>query len=127
MGPQSSSERRQPPTERYLITIITLEEPMFRELRRELSPSFRTTLASTESKIKTLIDDPDLHGIVLDLESIGNEAADGVEVLQEMRRLRDDLIMVAITGSASSDLSLQATQAGADHFFLKPVDGGQLR
>src|SRR6201987_5944322 len=123
----SPSDRAPSLPERYSIAVITLEEPIFRDMRRALSASFRATLASTESKIKTLIDDPDLHGIVLDLESIGNEAADGVEVLQEMRRLRDDLIMVAITGSASSDLSLQATQAGADHFFLKPVDGGQLR
>ena len=100
---------------------------MFREMRRALAPSFRATLASTESQIKTLIDDPDVHAIVLDLESIGNEPADGIEVLQEMRRLRDDLIMVAITASSSSELALQASQAGADHFFGKPVDCGQLR
>ncbi len=100
---------------------------MFREMRRALSPSFRATLASTESQIKTLIDDPDVHGIVLDLESIGDQAADGIEVLQEMRRLRDDLIMVAITGSSGSELPLMANRAGADHFFLKPVDCGELR
>jgi DNA-binding NtrC family response regulator len=45
----------------------------------------------------------------------------------EIRRLREDLILVAITESTSSELPLQATQAGADHFFLKPVDGEQLR
>src|SRR5579863_1928149 len=126
MGPQGSSQHPPTATERYSIAIITLEEPMFREMRRALSPSFRTTMASTESQIKTLIDDPDIHGVVLDLECIGEEAADGVEVLEEMRRLRDDLIMVAITESTSSELSLMASQAGADHFFLKPVDGPQL-
>jgi len=127
MGPPLSSERPQTATERYSIAIITLDEPMFREMRRELSPSFRTTMASTESQIKTLIDDSDIHGIVLDLECIGEGAADGVEVLQEIRRLRDDLIMVAITESTSSELPIMASQAGADHFFLKPVDGAQLR
>ncbi len=127
MGPEASSERRQSQTERYSIAVITLEESMFREMRRELSPSFRATLASTEAQIKTLIDDPDLHGIVLDLESIGDGASDGIEVLQEMRRLRDDLIMVAITNSAASELPLMASQAGTDHFFLKPVDCAQLQ
>ena len=122
-----ANERYPPSSERYSIAIITLEEEMFREMRRALAPSFRATLASTESQIKTLIDDPDVHAIVLDLESIGNEPADGIEVLQEMRRLRDDLIMVAITASSSSELPLQASQAGADHFFGKPVDCGQLR
>jgi DNA-binding NtrC family response regulator len=127
MGPQLSGERPQTATERYSIAIITLDEPMFREMRRELSPSFRTTMASTESQIKTLIDDPDIHGIVVDLECIGEGAADGVEVIQEMRRLREDVIMVAITESTSSELPIMSSQAGADHFFLKPVDGAQLR
>src|ERR1700687_4330180 len=127
MGAEPYSERRILPAERYSIAVITLDEQMFREMRGALASSFRATLASTESQIKTLIDDTDIHGIVLDLESIGDGAADGIEVLQEMRRLRDDLIMVAITASTSSELPLQASQAGADHFFLKPVDGQQLR
>jgi two-component system response regulator PilR (NtrC family) len=96
-------------------------------MRRELSPAFRVKLASDEEQIKGLIDDPDIHGIVLDLESIGEEPADAIDVLVEIRRLREDLILVAITESTSSELPLQATQAGADHFFLKPVDGEQLR
>src|ERR1035437_7657554 len=127
MGFQSASDRGLPVAERYSVAIVTLDEEMFRDMRRALAPNFRATLASTESQIKTLIDDADTHGIVLDLESIGEDAADGIEVLQEMRRLRDDLIMVAITVSTGSELPLHASQAGADHFFLKPVDGLQLR
>jgi DNA-binding NtrC family response regulator len=127
MASSDSSERRQLVTERFSIAVITLEEATFREMRRALSPSFRVTLASTELQIKTLVDDVDLHGIVLDLESIGEGATDGVEVLEELRRLRDDLVIVAITDSSVSELPLLASQAGADHFFLKPVDCGQLR
>src|SRR5271169_6121666 len=114
MGAKPSRDRHLLPAERYSIAIITLDEQMLREMRGALAPSFRATMASTESQIKTLIDDPDIHGIVFDLESVGDGAADGVEVLQEMRRLRDDLIMVAITGPTGSELSLQASQAGAD-------------
>ncbi|MGB8834427.1 MAG: hypothetical protein WCC95_19925, partial [Candidatus Sulfotelmatobacter sp.] len=56
-------------TERYSIAIITLEEQIFRDMRRAFAPTFRTTLASTESQIKLIIDDTDLQGIILDLES----------------------------------------------------------
>jgi two-component system response regulator PilR (NtrC family) len=122
-----TSDNHLPVADRHSIAIITLAEDMFREMRRELSPAFRVQLASDEEQIKGLIDDSDVHGIVLDLESIGEGPADAVDVLVEIRRLREDLILVAITGSTSSDLPLQATQAGADHFFLKPVDGEQLR
>lgn len=127
MGAEPSSDRHVLPAERYSIAVITLDEQMFREMRGALAPSFRVAVASTESQIKALIDDTDIQGIVLDLESIGDGAADGIEVLQEMRRLRDDLVMVAITVRTSSELPLHASQAGADHFFLKPVDGQQLR
>jgi DNA-binding NtrC family response regulator len=114
-------------SERYSVSVITLEEQAFREMRRVLADSFRVALASTESQIKLLIDDPEVHGVVLDLESIGDQPTDGIEVLQEIRRLRSDLILVAITTSTSSELPLEASQAGADHFFLKPVDCDQLR
>jgi DNA-binding NtrC family response regulator len=113
--------------DRHAIAIITLAEDMFREMRRALMPAFVVTLASAEEQIKNLIDNPGIHGIVVDLESIGDDPSDAVEVLQEIRRLRDDLILVAITDSTSSELPLQSTQAGADHFFLKPVEGEQLR
>jgi DNA-binding NtrC family response regulator len=114
-------------SERYSIAAITLEEQTFREMRRVLSDSFRVTLASTESQIKLLIDDSEVHGIVLDLESIGDQPSDGIDVVLEMRRLRSDLILVAITNSTSAELPLRASQAGVDHFFLKPVDCEQLR
>ena len=116
-----------PTGDRHSIAIITLAEDMFRQMRRELSPAFRVKLASDEEQIKGLIDEPDIHAIVLDLESIGDGPADAVEVLREIQRLREDLILVAITESTNSELPLQATQVGADHFFLKPVDGEQLR
>src|SRR3981081_640140 len=94
MGAEPYSDRRVLPAERYSIAVITLDEHMFREMRGALASAFHATLASPESQIKTLIDDTDIHGIVLDLESIGDGAADGVEVLQEMRRLRDYVIIV---------------------------------
>jgi len=122
----SPGERVQSLTERYSIAVITLDDAIFREMRRALSRSFRAVLASTESQIKTLIDDSDVHAIILDLECIREGPVDALEVLQEMRRLREDLIVVAITGSPNSELPLLASRSGADHFFLKPVNCDEL-
>ena len=95
-------------------------------MRRELSASFRTTLASTETQIATLIDDSDVHGIVIDLDSIGEGAVDAIEVMQEIRRLREDLVIVALTGSSNAELPLLASRAGADLFFLKSIDFSEV-
>jgi DNA-binding NtrC family response regulator len=106
----------------YSIALITVEESIFPEFRRSLASTFKTSLATTETQIAALIDTPELHGVVLDLDSIGGGARDGIEVLHEIRQLRQDLIIVAITRSTSTDLSLAAREAGADEFFLVPVD-----
>ena len=108
--------------ERYSIAVVTVKESSFPEIRRYLSPTFKAFLASTEEQIKAAVHDPDVHGLVIDLDSIDEGAADGIEVLQEIRQLREDLVLVAITESTSSDLPLMASQAGADEFFPAPVD-----
>lgn len=127
MPAQDPSDRQPARTERYSIAVITLEEDMFREIRRELASSFRANWASTEAQIKALIDDPEIHGLILDFESIGEGSDDAIEVLQEIRRLREDLVLVALANSPSSELALQTNQAGADHFFVKPLDCALLR
>jgi DNA-binding NtrC family response regulator len=113
--------------ERYSIAVVTIKESSFPEIRRYLSPTFKAFLASTEEEIKAAVDDPEVQGMVIDLDSIDEGAADGVEVLQEIRKLREDLVLVAITESTGSDIQLKASQAGADEFFLAPVDFSQLR
>ena len=125
--PMPTTDTYFPSSDCHLIAIVTLASEVFRDMRRALSSSFRLIQASTEEQIKNLIDNPGVHGIVLDLETIGEGAADAIEVLQEIRRLRDDLMLVAITESTASELPLRATQAGADHFFLKPVESDQLK
>src|ERR1700739_2805180 len=115
MSAADSDHRRHQSAERYSIAVITFDEQMFRDMRRSLAQSFHATLASTEAQITTLMDDPDLHGIVLDLDSIGEGGADGIDVVEEMRRQREDLILVVITAATDTELALQASNAGADH------------
>ena len=91
-----TSDVHLPEADRHSIAIITLADEMFRQMRRELSPTFRVRLASNEEQIKSLIDDPDVHGIVFDLDIVEEGAGDAIEVSQEIRRLRDDLILIAI-------------------------------
>jgi len=47
-------------------------------------------------------------------------------VLKEIRAIREDLVLVAMTKSNDRSISLRASQAGADEFFLAPVNYAQL-
>src|ERR1022692_774270 len=126
MGPSLRREANQPGAEQYSIAIVTVKETSFPEIRRYLAPTFRTVLAGTEEQIQAAVHDSGVHAIVFDLDCIGEGAADGIEVLQEIRKLREDLVLVAITESTDSEIPLKASQAGADEFFLNTMDFSQL-
>jgi len=120
------ADRSDSSRELYSIAVVTVDESAFPEMRRALAGSFKTTLASTEEQIKGAVEDPQLHGILFDLDSIGEGPRDGIDVLKEIRALREDLVLVAMTKSNDRSISLRASQAGADEFFLAPVNYAQL-
>src|SRR5260370_26933990 len=120
------AERNDPNRELHSIAVVTVDESAFTEMRRALAGSFKTTLASTEEQIKALVEDANLHGILFDLDSIGEGARDGIDVLKEIRAIREDVVLVAMTGSQDRSIPFRASQAGADEFFLAPVNYAQL-
>jgi DNA-binding NtrC family response regulator len=113
--------------EQYAIAVITVEDAVFPEIRRGLGAGFRAVLATNEEQIKELIDDAQLRAILFDLDSIGTGAGDGVDVLREMRGLREDLVLVAMTRSTDRNIPIKASRAGADEFFTAPLNLGELQ
>jgi DNA-binding NtrC family response regulator len=126
MGPSLRGDMNGTATEQYSIAIVTMKEASFPAIRRYLAPHLSTVLASTQEQINDAVHDSGVHGIVFDLDCIGAGAADGIEVLQEIRKLREDMALVAITESTSGEIALKASQAGADEFFVTPMDFSQL-
>jgi DNA-binding NtrC family response regulator len=125
---QSTSPGANPSSaNRFSIAVVTVKERAFPGIRRYLAPAFKTILATTEEEIQSAVNDSGIHGLVFDLDSIGDGADDGIEVLEEIRKLREDLVLVALTESTSAGLSLKASQAGTDEFFVAPVDFSRLR
>jgi two-component system response regulator PilR (NtrC family) len=113
--------------ERYLLAVITDDGEPYPEIRKQLGNEFRTSLATTEDEIKTVLEHPGLHAILFDLDSIGDGPSDGLDVLEEIRKIRDDVVLVAFTKSNSRSIPLKASQAGADEFFLFPLNFEELK
>jgi DNA-binding NtrC family response regulator len=122
-----STELNSAPGEVYSVAVVIAEPAAFPEMRRALLPGFRATLADTEDSIKKAVEDPTLQSMLFDLDSVGESARDGVEVLEEIRAIRDDIVLVAMTRSRDHNIPLRASQAGADEFVLAPVDYQQLQ
>ncbi len=97
---------------RYALAVITDDEEIFPEIRKHLGSEFRTTLASDENAIRELLEQPNLHAILFNLDCIGDGPIDGLEVLTEIRRIRDDVVIVAFTRSNQRTIPLERQPGG---------------
>jgi DNA-binding NtrC family response regulator len=111
---------------RPLVALVTINEAIFSIIQEALSRDFRVVQAETENIIKNFVDDPELCAMIFDLDSIGDGAKDGIEVLQEIRALRQDIVLVAVTSSTQRTIPVLASRAGADEFFLSPPNPAEL-
>jgi DNA-binding NtrC family response regulator len=113
--------------ERHLIAVVSDEAEHFRAIRDHLSATFRILTAKTEDEIREVFENADVHAVLFDLDCVGDSTADGLEVLAEMRQLREDLVLAAFTRTTQRTLPLKAAQAGADEFFLVPLNFEELK
>ncbi len=109
------------------IAIISPETSAFPDMQHFLSPRFVAQLARTEKQIQNAVEDAGIRAILMDLDSIGDDPAEALRLLRDIRQVRDDLVLVAITRSNSRSIPLQASEAGADEFFLAPLDFQELQ
>lgn len=109
------------------ICIITAESSTFPDMQHFLAPTFAASLAQTEDQINEALNDFAVRAMLIDLDSIGNEPGEGLTLLNSIRQQRNDLVLVAITRSNSRVLPVKASQAGADEFFLAPLDFQELQ
>jgi two-component system NtrC family response regulator len=50
----------------------------------------------------------------------------GIDLLQELKRVEPDVVVIVITGFGSIDNAVTAMKAGAADYFLKPIDNAKL-
>ena len=63
--------------ERYVLGVITDDEMIYPEVRKNLDGEFRTVVASNEEEIKNILEQPELHAVLFNLDCIGDGAVDG--------------------------------------------------
>ena len=112
---------------RLLIALVTIDDASYSSIcpmrSRRISGSYKR---EPKTLIKGFVDDPELRAMIFDLDSIGDGPKDGVEVLQEIRALREDIVLVALSSSSQRSIPVMASRAGADEFFLSPPNPVEL-
>jgi len=114
-------------TEVRRIAIVTTDESALADVQTFLAPTFNTTFLSNPDDILPLLTQVPLDALILDIDTVAGSTAQGLEVLQELRGMSQEFVLVALTRSHSRTLRMKATEAGADEFFIAPVNFDELR
>src|SRR5579864_7203108 len=89
------------------VAIITGETSAFPDMEHFLAPRFTALLAQDETQIQAAVDDPEVRAVLLDLDSVGEDSSDALRLLHDIRQIRDDLVLVAITRSNNRSHQLE--------------------
>ena len=109
------------------IAILTRDLELEPSIQQFLASSFHTTIVNTDDQLAKLLEEVPIKAVVVDLGGTGEESEQGVVLLDELRRELPDLALIAFTRSRQKPLRRQAEQAGADGFFVAPVDFQSVR
>jgi DNA-binding NtrC family response regulator len=105
--------------------LIADDEEVMRDVLSTLlsSESYKVDLAASGSQALEMIRDKDYSVVLLDLMMPG---LDGLQVLEEMKKIDGSPVAVVLTAFASIDRAVKATKLGAFDFITKPFKNDEL-
>ena len=109
------------------IAIVTTDDSVLPSVEAFLAPTFNITLLNNPDDIMPLLTQEPLDAILLDVDTVASSTGQGLGVLQELRGISEDFVLIALTRSHSHSLRRRATESGADDLFVAPVDFDELR
>ncbi len=109
------------------IAIVTADETLVPAVQESLVSTFHTTLLNPSDSVLSLLDEVPLEAVIVDLDAGEEPNQEGVRLLEDLRRADPDLVLFALTRSRSKALRRNAAKAGADEFFVAPMDFNQIQ
>ncbi len=126
--PLLDSPARRPSEERVSAKRILLvdDDPDIRQLLtdRLTADGYDVLTAPDGREAMGRLDGESFDGLILD---IGLPHVDGLGVLQEVRKRQRNLPVVMITAATGQERALQAMEAGAQAYLLKPLDAREFK
>ncbi|HXZ39957.1 MAG TPA: sigma-54 dependent transcriptional regulator [Terriglobales bacterium] len=106
----------------YLVVIVTTDERVSPEAETYLAADYDLHVLKTWSELVLFLKKQSPDAILLDIDTVGEGSEDGVTALAELRSLSPELVLVALTRSASRNLHHKAIDAAVDEYFVAPVN-----
>jgi DNA-binding NtrC family response regulator len=106
------------------ILVVDDERNVHYSFRRVLGSEYEVLSAfSGEEALRQVTDDA-LRLVLMDIRMPGS---DGLDILQELKRLRPDLPVIMMTAFFSAETAIRATTLDAEDYLVKPFDVDALK
>jgi DNA-binding NtrC family response regulator len=125
--PVESDAAPVPHTTLPTICVVTGDVEFLDELIPEVVPWFQIVIREDYVDLVRWTREARVVAVLLDIDTDGPEEYGGLPVLNELRRLNKDLVLISLSRSRRRSVEIQALDAGADVHFRRPVDIAELR
>jgi DNA-binding NtrC family response regulator len=111
----------------FRVLLVTDDKDALTEFQQVLPDSQVSVRVPSIEAMFQEIERNTADAVVLDLDMIASNGLRALQRVGEIRKAYADLVIIALTRSRNRAERLKAQQAGADEFFLAPVDAQELR
>src|SRR5271163_4466839 len=114
-------------TQLPVVCVVTEDIEFLDELVPELVPWFQVVIRENYDDLVRWSREARVVAVLLDIDTEGETDYGGLPVLNELRRLNEELVLISLSRSRTRAVEKQAQEAGADAHFRRPVDISELR
>jgi DNA-binding NtrC family response regulator len=109
------------------VCVVTEDVEFLDELIPEVVPWFQVVIRPDYVDLARWTREARVVAVLLDIDTDLPEEYGGLAVLNELRRLNENLVLISLSRSRRRSVEIEALEAGADVHFRRPVDIAELR
>jgi DNA-binding NtrC family response regulator len=128
--PRKPSKAEQAPAAEVvlpIVCIVTVDEEFVEGLSRELTPWCHVEVRDSYEGLTRWTREVGVAAVLLSIDTEGDESFGGLPVLNELRRLNENLTLISMSRARARAVEKQALENGSDAHFRSPVDVDELR
>ena len=109
------------------VCIVAADQEFIELLETELKPWCEVLFRNTYDDLARWTRENGVCAVVLDIDTVGDDSYGGIPVLEEMRRMNPEFVLVSVSRARSRSVEKLALDAGVDAHFRTPLDVLEVR